>query len=82
MKKSICLIVVIFLLSLSFTSGIVADESTLQKTIYVDDDNTEGPWDGSAEYPYQTIRDGVNASSDGDTVFVRSGSYQADEMMI
>ncbi len=74
MKKSICLIVVIFLLSLSFY-GIVADESTLQKTISVDDDNTEGRWDGSAEYPYQTIRDGVNASSDGDTVFVYSGTY-------
>jgi len=38
MKKSICLIVVIFLLSLSFTHDIGADESTLQKTIYVDDD--------------------------------------------
>jgi parallel beta-helix repeat protein len=45
------------------------------KTIYVDDNNTEGPWDGTLEHPYRTIQDGVNASHNGDTVFVFNGYY-------
>ncbi len=44
-------------------------------TIYVDDDNTEGPWDGTLEHPYQFIQDGVNDASDGDTAFVFNGTY-------
>lgn len=43
--------------------------------IYVDDDNINGPWDGTLEHPYQYIRDGINASENGDTVFVFSGTY-------
>ena len=76
MKKSICLIVVVLLLSLSFTHGIVADESTFDRTIYVDDDNTSGPWDGTQEHPYQFIQDGIDNASDGDTVFVYIGIYR------
>ena len=26
--------------------------------IYVDDDNIDGPWDGTQEYPFQDIQDG------------------------
>jgi len=42
-------------------------------TTYVDDDNTEGPWDGTQEHPYQFIQDGLNASLEGGTVFVYDG---------
>jgi parallel beta-helix repeat protein len=45
------------------------------KTIYVDDNNTGGPWDGTLEHPYRTIQDGVNACHNGDTVFVFNGYY-------
>lgn len=45
------------------------------RTIYVDDDNTVGPWDGTMEHPYQHIQDGVDASVDTDFVFVFSGLY-------
>jgi hypothetical protein len=44
-------------------------------TIYVDDDNTDGPWDGTMEHPYQHIQDGVVAASDGDIIYVFSGEY-------
>ena len=44
-------------------------------TIYVDDDNVEGPWDGSSCYPYKYIQDGINNASSDDTVFVRNGLY-------
>jgi nitrous oxidase accessory protein NosD len=45
------------------------------ETIYVDDNNTDGPWDGSLQHPYQYVQDGVNASGNGDTVFVFNGTY-------
>ena len=44
-------------------------------TIYVDDDNTEGPWDGTLEHPYQYIQDAINVSSDGNIIFVFNGTY-------
>jgi len=44
-------------------------------TIYVDDSNTVGPWDGSQEHPYQHIYEGIAAANPGDTVFVFGGTY-------
>jgi parallel beta-helix repeat protein len=49
--------------------------SSCAKTIYVDIKNNEGPWDGSFDHPYCCIRDGIDAASDGDTVYVFSGEY-------
>lgn len=43
--------------------------------IYVDDDNNEGPWDGTEEYPFQYIRDGIKSSNNGDDIFVFNGIY-------
>jgi parallel beta-helix repeat protein len=44
-------------------------------TIYVDDDNVSGPWDGTVSHPYQNITSGLEHASDGDTIFVLNGMY-------
>jgi parallel beta-helix repeat protein len=51
------------------------------KIIYVDDDNTEGPWDGTQEHPYQYIQDAIDNASDGDTIYVKSGTYYRNEIV-
>jgi parallel beta-helix repeat protein len=47
-------------------------------TYYVDDDNVDGPWDGSKEWPYRTIQDAIDNTfyDDGDTVYVYNGTYK------
>jgi parallel beta-helix repeat protein len=44
--------------------------------VYVDDDNTAGPWDGTKEFPYRTIQDAVDAVFDGYTIYVMNGTYK------
>ena len=44
-------------------------------TIYVDDDNVIGPWDGTFDNPYQNITSGLANASNGDFVYVRDGIY-------
>jgi len=44
-------------------------------TIYVDDNNTSGPYQGSPAYPFNTLQDSIDASRTGDTIHVQSGSY-------
>jgi parallel beta-helix repeat protein len=83
MKKIIVSILVIGLLLTTFVAsvnayyGVNASKSVAPSadSIYVDDDNTQGPWDGTIEHPFQTIQDGVNASTNGDTVYVFNGAY-------
>ena len=50
-------------------------------TIFTDDDNTEGPWNGTEEYPYQHIQEAVNNAGTQDIVYVLSGSYKEDIIM-
>lgn len=89
MKKIIVSIIVIgFLFTTSIASITALGTKESQKgqelqfhaipyaNIYVDDSNTQGPWDGTYERPFKTIRDGINAASDNDTVFVFNGTYK------
>jgi parallel beta-helix repeat protein len=43
--------------------------------LYVDDDNTQGPWDGSKEHPFNKIQDAIDIAYIGYTVFVIDGIY-------
>ncbi len=43
--------------------------------IYVDDDNIEGPWDGTDEHPFRYIQDALDVSKNGSMIFVRNGVY-------
>ncbi|MFH1100777.1 MAG: C25 family cysteine peptidase [Methanobacteriota archaeon] len=43
--------------------------------VWVDDNNTAGPWDGSQQFPFQRIQDGVDAVCTGGTVNVVNGTY-------
>ena len=43
--------------------------------LYVDDDNTGGPWDGTAAHPYQTIQAAVDVATPPTLVHVRPGTY-------
>ncbi len=43
--------------------------------IYVDDSNIAGPWNGTMDFPYQYVQDGVDNAFEYDTVFVFNGTY-------
>jgi parallel beta-helix repeat protein len=73
-KLKIYVLLISVLISLPLTSGISIN-SDLSEVIYVDDDNINGPWDGTEQYPFQEIQDALDAAEDGDTVFVFSGVY-------
>jgi len=73
-------IVTVIICSLLITSfvGIFSIQTSVADptTIYVDDDNTVGPWDGTQENPYQFIQDGIdNATNPGDIIYVYHGTY-------
>ncbi|MCK5031602.1 MAG: right-handed parallel beta-helix repeat-containing protein, partial [Thermoplasmatales archaeon] len=82
-RKLITLLITLVLLltitNMTVMSTQLEPESTTlplnKRTIYVDDGNKEGPWDGTMEHPYRHIQDGVVAASDGDIIYVFSGEY-------
>ena len=43
--------------------------------IYVDDDNTAGPWYGTPSHPYQNITSALQNASVNDTIYVYNGTY-------
>ncbi len=76
MKRMILIIGIIVMLFVSnFSFLTIADESNLPNTIYVDDDNTLGPWDGNIDHPYHSVQQAIDNASSGDTIFVFNGIY-------
>jgi len=43
--------------------------------VYVDDDNVQGPWDGSFTHPYRNIQDAIDNAYERDLIFVYNGTY-------
>lgn len=80
------MIVFMLLIPVSATfSNQIEEEGLAKKTIeastvgsniiYVDDDNKDGPWDGSLDFPYQYIQDGIDNANNNDKVYVFNGTY-------
>jgi parallel beta-helix repeat protein len=79
MKKISSIVCIILLLIVSNISFIATGfEDGILNTIYVDDDNIEGPWDGSIEHPFRFIQDAIDFSEDEDKIIVFSGIYSED----
>jgi parallel beta-helix repeat protein len=84
MKKGIVITIIIFSFLLTHISVSSSLDGSFERQdasnangdiIYVDDDNTQGPWNGTLEFPYQYIHDAVENASNGDTIYVFNGTY-------
>jgi len=64
----VCLFVVFSTLNISNSAALVVKNDTTNNVIYVDDD-------GGPDIDFTCIQDAINASSDGDTIFVYNGTY-------
>jgi pectin methylesterase-like acyl-CoA thioesterase len=76
LSKGLAVAVIVLFLGVNVISDVIGDNPTFVNIIYVDDDNTDGPWDGTPEHPYQHIQDAIDNASKGDTVYVYSGTYK------
>ena len=80
MKSKKLVVIICMLVTASVFSIVTTSVASDGNIIYVDDDNTQGPWDGTQEHPYQYIQDGIDVASDSDTIFVYDGTYH--EMIV
>lgn len=72
----LCIFLGTLLLLNTISSGVAINKNSRENIIiYVDDDNIQGPWDGTLEHPYQNIQDGIDNASPDDTVYVFKGLY-------
>jgi len=91
----ICTIVLMFLLPVNFfieaegvknvktnpTRKTTSVTNEYNRVLYVDDDNINGPWDGSIEHPYQHIKDAIENASDYDEIYVFKGMYNENLLL-
>ena len=77
-RKCLTVGIILLFLLLVFLSIHPSISAKIQRTIYVDDDNISGPWDGTQDHPFRHIQDGVVASSENDIIFVYNGFYREE----
>ena len=78
MKKCLVVIELLMLIGtciIQTTSPLTAVSVCFDRTWYVDDNNTLGPWNGSLQYPFEHIADALQNATDYDTVYVFTGIY-------
>jgi len=73
---SICLLLILIgsQLSLSVTISAI-NKVEIDAMLYVDDDNKEGPWDGSVQYPYQHVQEAIDVAHHKQHIYVFNGTY-------
>lgn len=76
MRKSGVVLLVFFVLLSVSSFSFHAEKNSDANTINVDDNNIDGPWDGSIDHPFQYIQDAIVAASSTDTIMVSDGVYQ------
>jgi len=75
-RKYLSIIISMLFISIIIGGLVGGANKNLGNTIYVDDDNIDGPWDGSIEHPYRYIQQAVDNATDGATIFVYNGVYK------
>jgi hypothetical protein len=86
MRKLMGFLILICLISnsaIAISNGPNFDEETVEielpyipyADVYVDDSNIQGPWNGTYDYPFKSIKQGINSAYSGDIIFVFNGNY-------
>jgi parallel beta-helix repeat protein len=77
MNKLIRAIFIMLMMCLCTLSigGNASDPTGFKNTIYVNDDNFAGPWDGTEQHPYRHIQDAIDHAAAMDFITVANGTY-------
>lgn len=79
MSKQTCFFKVLIICILLFIGNTLlfhsGKASESNKIIHVDDDNINGPWDGTSIHPFQNISSAFHSALSDETIFVHQGMY-------
>ena len=65
----------LLLFSLLIATDLIIISSASNDILYVDSSNTQGPWNGTTQHPYQNIQDAIDAAFDETTISIAEGTY-------
>ena len=74
-KKLICILIIGFFVVADFIPNI-SGNTNLNYTIYVNDDNIDGPWYGTKQYPYLYLWQAIENSTRDCSIYVYCGLYK------